>query len=81
MHGLKTLDHVKSQQFLSCKVQADQPECQYPTLYGSNQNEKYLSDWSNYNYNAILEDNLSCDFLYKMSTIEYPYVNNDWLWV
>ena len=29
----------------------------------------------------ILEDNLSRDFLYQMSNIEYPYVNNDWLGV
>ena len=29
----------------------------------------------------ILEDNLSRDLLYQMSNIEYPYVNNDWLWV
>ena len=29
----------------------------------------------------ILEDNLSRDFRYQMSNIEYPYVNNDWLWV
>ena len=26
---------------------------------------------------TILEDNLSRDFLYQMSNIEYPYVNND----
>ena len=26
---------------------------------------------------SILEDNLSGDFLYQMSNIEYPYVNND----
>ena len=25
----------------------------------------------------ILEGNLSRDFLYQMSNIEYPYVNND----
>ena len=29
----------------------------------------------------ILEDNLSRDFRYQMSNIEYPFVNNDWLWV
>ena len=31
--------------------------------------------------NNILEDNLSRDFRYQMLNNEYPYVNNDWLWV
>ena len=30
---------------------------------------------------VIIEDNLSRDFRYQMSNIEYPHVNNDWLWV
>ena len=36
---------------------------------------------SRYRLFWILEDNLSRDFRYQMSNIEYPYVNNDWLWV
>ena len=30
---------------------------------------------------VIPEDNLSRDFRYQISNIEYLYVNNDWLWV
>ena len=35
----------------------------------------------NTQYVCILEDNLSRDFLYEMLNIEYPFINNDWLWV
>ena len=50
---------------------------------------RLLEELSNIIYSCLLTltvvqnlvRSIKCDFLYQMSNIEYPYVNNDWLWV